>query len=89
MLTRSFQRPSGGVVADAAAGDGGLRGVVSWWVCGRWLRALGDGPPRVPRRNSSLATLLSDYFVAKNDDLNLERHVLAPGVDFLNHAATF
>ena len=32
----------------------------------------------------ALATLLSDYFVAKNDDLNLERHVLAPGVDFLN-----
>ena len=30
--------------------------------------------------------MLSDYFVAKNDDLNLERHVLAPGVDFLNHA---
>mmetsp|Transcript_24363 Transcript_24363/g.68537 ORF Transcript_24363/g.68537 Transcript_24363/m.68537 type:complete len:231 (+) Transcript_24363:453-1145(+) len=44
------QRAAGGVVADAAAGDGGLRGVVGWWVCGRWLRALGDGPPGVPRR---------------------------------------
>ena len=52
-----------------------------------WSVATGPGRRRCKGfLGRALATPLSDYFVAKNDDLNLERHVLAPGVDFLNHA---
>ena len=84
VLTRSFSGP-----LEASSPTQRLATVgFAAWLAGGYVVG-GYGPWETALQGFlavALATLLSDYFVAKNDDLNLERHVLAPGVDFLNHA---
>lgn len=83
VLTRSFSGPLEATSPTQRLATVGFAG----WLAGGYMVG-GYGPWETALQGFlavALATLLSDYFVAKNDDLNLERHVLAPGVDFLNH----
>ena len=84
VLTRSFSGPLEATSPTQRLATVGFAG----WLAGGYVVG-GYGPWETALQGFlavTLATLLSDYFVAKNDDLNLERHALAPGVDFLNHA---
>ena len=51
------------------------------WLAGGYVLG-GFGEPETAIQGFvavALSTLLSDFFVSRNDELDLERHVLAPG----------
>ena len=63
-----------------------LIGFAAWLAVGYVVGGFGDASTAAQGFVAvSLGSVLSDYLVSKDESLDLQRHVLAPGVDFLNH----
>lgn len=86
VTTRSFSGPVEGASPKARLATVGLAG---WLAAGYALGGLGSPETAFQGfATVTLALVLSDFLVSRDDSINIERHVLAPGVDFLNHRSS-